>query len=57
MVQEYEDGFCRVIQEDAYTSGGQTVCTLSSVPKPLKPPAKKPCMQESLTESSNSGYV
>jgi len=41
MVKEYEDGLSREIQEDTYTSGGQTVCTLSSTLKPLQTQAKK----------------
>ena len=57
MVKEYEDGLKRDIQEDVYISGGQTVCTLSSALKSLQPEAKKPCLQTSLTDSSNSGYV
>jgi len=57
LVKEYEDGLSREIQGDAYTSGGQTVCTLSSTLKPTQPQAKKACMHHSSKESSNSGYV
>lgn len=57
MVKEYEDGLNRTIQEDMYTSGGQTVCILSSALKPLQPEAKKICLQSGFVDSSNSGYV
>ena len=59
LVKEYEDGLCRVIQEDLYSSGGQTVCTLSSALNPMQPQAKKARLESSnsLTKSCNSGYV
>jgi len=59
IVKEYEDGLCRVIQENLHTSGGQTVCTLSSTLKSMQPKAKKPHLDpiNDLTKSCNSGYV
>lgn len=57
MVKEYEDGLNRTIQEDMYTSGGQTLCVLSTALKPMQPEAKKPCLQAGFVDSSNSGYV
>ena len=57
MVKEYEDGLNRTIQEDMYTSGGQTLCILSTALKSLQPEAKKPCLQTGSVDSSNSGYA
>ena len=57
IVKEYEDGLNRTIQEDLYTSGGQTLCILSSTLKPLQPEPKKSCLETGFVDSSNSRYV
>lgn len=54
LIKEFDDGIQREIEEHSYTSGGQTICTLSSSQKDAEPEPKKVCLRCSI-ESSNSG--
>ena len=56
IVEEYERGIQRNVESNFSSSGGQTLCTITSGLKEdvlAQPAPKKPCLSEA--ESSNSG--
>ena len=61
MVREYEEGVKRDLITDNYTSGGQTVCTMTSVVSnsSVTPAseAKKLRLECTPIESASMGYV
>lgn len=60
IIEEYESGIQRDVQEKSYTSGGQTIYTLLSARESnsaAQPHTKKPRLDKSTIESSNSGWV
>lgn len=58
IIEEFEEGVQREVQKEAYTSGGQTIYTLSSMRQDKstsQSKAKKPRLEQNSTVSSNSG--
>ena len=59
LIEDYERGIQHDLRQQSYTSGGQTVHTLSTVRKEdetLLPEAKRPCVVDTV-QSSSSGYA
>ena len=59
LIEDYERGIQHDLHQQSYTSGGQTVHTLSTVPKvdeTSPPEAKRPCVVDTV-QSSSSGYA
>lgn len=59
MITEYENGVQRDLEEEVFSSGGQTITTIKSVTRQqesTQPEPKRPCRSTNAIESSNSGY-
>lgn len=59
MINEYESGIERDMEKQVFSSGGQTITTITSVTKQhsMQPQPKRPHRNPSAVESANSGYV
>ena len=59
LIEDYERGIQHDLQQQSYTSGGQTIHTLSTVRKvdeTSPPEAKRHCVVDKV-QSSSSGYA
>ena len=60
MVKDYEDGIAKELQQTSYSSGGQTLTTISTrshQPQEGPTSVKKPKLTDTVVESTSSGYA